>query len=898
MRVRVATSVFMGLFLFGLTACGGGSAGSHSLGVGGGSTETSGSPTISSVLAMTVTGQSEAISWTTDIPSTSQVDYGIDTNYGQTTTLDPTLLTGHSVTLSFLSTATTYHYRVRSAGSGGASSTSADYTFVSGASNPPVITSVITSSVTSTGATINWTTNVAADSQIEYGTSVSYGHTSTLDSAKVTAHSESITALTAKTLYHYRVHSTGANGAAAVSGDFTFTTATATGDTTPPTVSVTSPVGSTVVSGTLAVTATAADNVGVVGVQFLLDGANLGAEATTKPYSVTWNTVQAANGSHILSAVARDAAGNRTTSSGVTVTVSNGTDTTAPSVSIASPTSGALLSANVTITAVASDNVGVAGVQFLLDGSNLGDEVTSSPYLTIWNTLSTTNGSHTITAVARDAAGNRKTSGSVIVNVSNSPGGSTAADTDYRSRCSDPNVVRCASLDAALPTAGGPTSTGFPDSQDPTSGLEQLDTVTKLGSLAGSTQFTQPGDSQSAGGRALLDFTPDSSFRVYPGSPTGDEFYVQWHQRVDQDYIDFNDNDDSEANKQYILTFSDIYENSSLWGNTNSCSTGELVQINEYLLGFPNLYYSCGDKDSSYQGLVPSRSSDYLYQNGIGCLRSQAQVGSGATIASMVRTSGVVTVTTTSAISARVGSMIRISDAPIPDLLSSQNTFFNGIHTITAVIDSTHVQFTQLGIDQSVSSGTIAVVDQSHCWRYEPYQWMTFQLHVKAGRSYQNDYNYHRDSTVELWAAHEGEPSQLISTMTDYDLMFFDNGDSLGNATPITQSLTDWWTQEGVTPGYGRMDFLQYESNRCPATAQVTAVQRQSNVATVYFHWANGAGDACVADDTPVVISGTPGGAFDGTWTATSESDSNLSFAQTGTDVAKTAVTGATALQP
>jgi len=95
-------------------------------------------------------------------------------------------------------------------------------------------------------------------------------------------------------------------------------------DATPPTVSITSPASGATVGGTTTVTASASDNVGVVGVQFLLDGANLGAEDTATPYSMSWNTTTASNGSHTLSAVARDAAGNRTTSAPVTVTVANG----------------------------------------------------------------------------------------------------------------------------------------------------------------------------------------------------------------------------------------------------------------------------------------------------------------------------------------------------------------------------------------------------------------------------------------------------------------------------------------------------------------------------------------------------------------------------------------------
>src|SRR5213076_1652621 len=114
------------------------------------------------------------------------------------------------------------------------------------------------------------------------------------------------------------------------------------------------------------------------------------------------------NGSHTLTARARDAAGNATTSSTVTVTVFN--DTSPPTVSITSPTSASTVSGSITVTASASDNVGVAGVQFKLDGANLGGEDTSSPYSVSWNTAGASNGSHTLTARARDAAGNTTTS--------------------------------------------------------------------------------------------------------------------------------------------------------------------------------------------------------------------------------------------------------------------------------------------------------------------------------------------------------------------------------------------------------------------------------------------------------------------------------------------------------
>jgi hypothetical protein len=89
-------------------------------------------------------------------------------------------------------------------------------------------------------------------------------------------------------------------------------------------VTLTAPAAAATVSGAaVAVSATAADNVGVAGVQFKLDGANLGAEDTTAPYSVTWDSTTSVNGPHALTAVARDAAGNTATATSVTVTASN-----------------------------------------------------------------------------------------------------------------------------------------------------------------------------------------------------------------------------------------------------------------------------------------------------------------------------------------------------------------------------------------------------------------------------------------------------------------------------------------------------------------------------------------------------------------------------------------------
>jgi hypothetical protein len=304
---------------------------------------------------------------------------------------------------------------------------------------------------------------------------------------------------------------------------------TPTADTTPPTVALTTPANNAKVSGSAVIlTATAGDNVGVVGVQFKVNGLNLGTEITAPPYRISWYTLSTPNGTHRLTAVARDAAGNTTTSAPVTVTLANTTsaatpasstpapdttkptvsitapgattgaatitlkgtaadnvgvtqvawtnsrggsgtatgttawtanialqiganvvtvtardaagntgqssvtitraDTTVPTVSLTSPTSGAKVAGSaVILTATAADNVGVVGVQFKVNGLNLGTEVTAPPYRVSWYTLSTPDGTHTLTAVARDAAGNTTTSAPVSVTLSNTGGAAASA---------------------------------------------------------------------------------------------------------------------------------------------------------------------------------------------------------------------------------------------------------------------------------------------------------------------------------------------------------------------------------------------------------------------------------------------------------------------------------------
>jgi hypothetical protein len=190
-------------------------------------------------------------------------------------------------------------------------------------------------------------------------------------------------------------------------------------DTTPPNVSVTSPTGGSTVSGTVAVTASATDTVGVASVQFQLD-ANTPQSSTlsiaiSPPYTAQWNTTIFPNGGHQITAVARDAAGNTATSS-VVVTVNNAADTIPPTVSLASPVASSTVSGSVNVTVNTNDNLGVTAVWYFLDGNSLGKQ--TFPYAMTWDTTRATNGTHTLTATAYDAANNTQ-SASINVTVDN-----------------------------------------------------------------------------------------------------------------------------------------------------------------------------------------------------------------------------------------------------------------------------------------------------------------------------------------------------------------------------------------------------------------------------------------------------------------------------------------------
>ena len=400
-------------------------------------------PIISSIATSSLATSSVTLLWITNEPADGQIFYGTTTSYGLQTSLNSVASTSHSFTITGLTPNTLYHYQVRSADPSSNLATSSDQTFTTNAlavSRPTLTqqsaTSVSTSTVTlnatitsdgngsstsrgfnygttlsygsvasttgtygvgafalslsgltpntlyhaqaftvngagtgtssditfttavipdttapsilstssstaQTSVTIGWTTNEVSDSQVNYGTTTAYGASSILDTSTTTSHSVTITGLTASTLYHFQILTRDPSGNLTTSSDLTFTT-TATPDTTPPSISIIAPTTGSTVGGTVLISTSAIDNVAPSSIQLYVDGATpsssgggSGGSGNTLTYAISWTSGSVADGSHIISAVARDSSGNQATT---TITVT--TDNTGPSISLASSTPG------------------------------------------------------------------------------------------------------------------------------------------------------------------------------------------------------------------------------------------------------------------------------------------------------------------------------------------------------------------------------------------------------------------------------------------------------------------------------------------------------------------------------------------------------------------------------
>lgn len=186
-------------------------------------------------------------------------------------------------------------------------------------------------------------------------------------------------------------------------------------DTVAPEASIVTPVEGESVSGNIVVSAVATDNYALDSVAFDVDGVFIG-EIFEWPYELNWDSNSVADGSHVLTAIARDTSGNQATSS-VAVTVF--TDAEPPTVTIVTPAEGATVVGDQVVSITAGDDVALDSVQ-VFQGSTLLGTLTTTPFELTWDTTGSANGPTTVSATATDRSGNTA-SDTVNVTVENIP---------------------------------------------------------------------------------------------------------------------------------------------------------------------------------------------------------------------------------------------------------------------------------------------------------------------------------------------------------------------------------------------------------------------------------------------------------------------------------------------
>jgi Bacterial Ig domain/Beta xylosidase C-terminal Concanavalin A-like domain/Fibronectin type III domain len=744
-------------------------------------------PVISAVNAAP-TSNAVTITWTTDVPSTSQVEDGTSTSYGTMTPMDSNLVTSHSVAISGLTSGSTYHYRVRSKNSSGTESMSSDSMFATVTSSPPPSgtthldfnyadrnallnagwsytattaaggqrnteqlsgTFMVSYDQSAHPGTIripvgsgeiwhnmnnsqnmlvhalpsNWTSirlKVAAfnptardqevgllayqddDNYVSlnrlFGTSGSVIELFRESAQATTFASKPPITNTGNLILRLDRNSTTYTAMYSADGGTTWTTVGST------TASLNNPRLAIQVGGNTSTTIPTADLawtemlgavsgpvisvVAATGVS--QGGANISWSTdvlatsqveygTTTAYGLKTPLDSALVTSHMqtLSGLAsgtvyhfrvrsKDSSGTETLSNDATFTTLGTKDTTPPTVSIMSPSNGSSTSGTITVTAAATDDVGVVGVQFMLDGAAAGQELTTPPpYSISWNSTTVPDGQHTMAARARDAAGNIATSSAITINVAN--GSSVPVGSDFQSRCQSAGVIRCWSFDDAAAT----NARVAPPYGSTTKMGQVVNDVVADGS--GALRFTVPSQSGAdTSGNFSLNFADDFSQQFGEGQ----EFYIQYRVRYNDVMVNTHFNN-SNGFKMNITG-----EGDRPGSTAYSCTTLEVVLENTDQAGFPQAYHSCG----TFQRLqvhIPN-TSEYLDQNADGCPHYGNQ-----------------------------------------------------------------------GFLQT----------EPPCFKYKANEWITIQQHVKIGHWGQPD------STVEFWAADQGQTSRLIISLADFTLL-------------------------------------------------------------------------------------------------------------------------------
>ena len=199
-------------------------------------------PSISNISVSEITHNSAKISWITDEPSDSFVEYSTSSGFSYGIMVgSKEATTSHSVLLTNLNASTTYYFKVHSRDLAGNEAVSLESSFITQSAppldtTPPTISNITVSNIQYNTALISWQTDEPASSYVEFGLSTSYGRIYGQDDS-TTSHSVQLPKdLIPDSTYHFRVRSRDLAGNEAISQDFTFTTAESPQDTTPPTI--------------------------------------------------------------------------------------------------------------------------------------------------------------------------------------------------------------------------------------------------------------------------------------------------------------------------------------------------------------------------------------------------------------------------------------------------------------------------------------------------------------------------------------------------------------------------------------------------------------------------------------------------------------------------------------
>jgi len=293
-------------------------------------------------------------------------------------------------------------------------------------------------------------------------------------------------------------------------GTSSTSTSTTTTTNAAPSVSLSSPTSGQTVSGTITLSAIAADDKGVSRVVFMADSTTLATD-TSSPYSASLNTATLSNGTHTIRAQAFDAAGlsatsqvsvnvqNSTTTSGGTT--SDGTTTTTTTTATPAPGSGSLdlwfkaplsgatVSGTLTGTKCYVNGTGVAKVAFKLDSTALNtDTVMSDGMQCQIDTTKFPNGTHQLTATGTSSTGATR-SDVISINVQN-----------------------------AATTTGGTTTGGTTTGGTTTGGTTTGGTTTGGTTTGGTTSSSSPLPTDSSGVRAVATFQSIGMYWTSPGA--------------------------------------------------------------------------------------------------------------------------------------------------------------------------------------------------------------------------------------------------------------------------------------------------------------------------------------------------------------------------------------------